>query len=1147
MKILNIYFKNINSLEGESRIHFDKSPIVDGGVFAITGPNGSGKSSVLDAITLGLYGETFRFDRPAEHVMTKATAESFAEVEFALGGEKYKASWRVSRADDSSTGVMLSPEMKLVQLNGSEQILENSTQKVREKMLELTGMDFHKFSKSMVLAQGDFAAFLNALDSERMDILEKISGSDIYQEYQDQAEDKYNQAQKRQQQLEQDLIATPVMDDATKEAKQHDLEDFKAQQTELKSDLDEVMQQLTWVQNISALEKQGDSLDKQQHKLILEQENNQQDLDKIESSKEILVFEDELATFDNKTEGVTQSKRTLSDYRNEVEMLQKKLKSIHFDENTAVTTQALSQQKESIVELNLKLSELKFSLPKESDVLRSLEQQKTQKETALAETESWVQAHSADKTLLENFPDTTKLREIRAQLSELDAKQSSHSKWSKNTKKAIESKKNELVATKAKNEQLKESIAEDELAVEDITEGRSLQELQEMHIEQTERVLNFQELYDLAAVNSKLGNKGFLGQFFASRKEAKEEEQLKKDRELLQLEIGREKNLIATLELAVSNEALLKKMAEDRQSLIDGKACPLCGALEHPYSKHTPAASNSTGILKEQRKKIKTLIADEASMSKQIILAQEQAEKDDQKDDKLMHVRSQWNALANRLNTLSFELSIDNLSLMKDLLKTEKKELNNIVNLLKQTNKLQASILQAQETLTTNASSLERIAKESEVLSQEWEHRPKDVVDLDEAYNKIVEQEKTLAEKVEKQLLLLGDKMPKKAKEDAFFKSLTGRKQEFERQLQNSTSLAEEIKKLNESVSASSEKVTSLEQQVQQHSNDLLQQESAGMHLALTEKQKLIADKEAIVAEQENKLASLKQALSDKLKTTAASDIPGLRELLVFIARQDELQKQQLTLNEKGITLNSQQEKLKLQVEEQEVLAVTDQSEYDLTGQQSSIKRKLDIAKQEVMSLQNKLDKQDGLLLKRQEVEAKISSQKSELEVCEAELKLVASESKLHFRKKVQQVISDQLMAQTNQVLEKMSGRYYVRKVESEHGLALEIEDTKQQNVRRQPKTLSGGESFVISLALALGLAEMASSGHALDSLFIDEGFGNLDSEALYMAMTALENLQTHGKVVGVISHVEGVQKRIKTQIEMIKKPNGLSALKMVS
>ena len=94
---------------------------------------------------------------------------------------------------------------------------------------------------------------------------------------------------------------------------------------------------------------------------------------------------------------------------------------------------------------------------------------------------------------------------------------------------------------------------------------------------------------------------------------------------------------------------------------------------------------------------------------------------------------------------------------------------------------------------------------------------------------------------------------------------------------------------------------------------------------------------------------------------------------------------------------------------------------------------------------------------------------------------------------------------------------------------------------------MSGGESFVVSLALALALAEIANNGKAIHSLFLDEGFGNLDAESLYLAMSTLETLKTHGKTVGIISHVEGVKKRIKTQIELVKKPNGFSELKMVA
>jgi len=1151
MKILNLYFKNINSLEGESRIHFDKAPIMDGGVFAITGPNGSGKSSVLDAITLGLYGETFRFDRPAEHVMTKSTAESFAEVEFALGNDKYKTSWRVTRTDGNAMGALSAPEMKLVQLNGSEQVLEDSAQKVREKMAELTGMDFHKFSKSMVLAQGDFAAFLNALDSERMDILEKISGSDIYQDYKLQAEEKYSKAETLLQQLDQDLAATPVMDEASIEASEHDLADFKDQQTELEAEQKEIEQLLSWVQNIASLEKQNENLEKQQQQVQNQQQESQQSLDKIAASQAIVALEDELASFDNKTEALQQSKKTLDSYRSEIEMLQKQLKSANFDENTALTQQSLSQQKESIYKLKLKLGELKLALPDQSKLLESLEQQKQQKNTALIDSEAWLKEHDVDKILLESFPETAKLTAAKEELAILTATQNANSNHTKNTTSKLAKQKSDISAITEKNTRLQEQIAADEKHIKEISEGNSLQELQEMLTEQQERVINFRELFDLASVNSKLSKKGFFSQLLGARNEGKEEAQLKKDHERLQLEIGKEKNIINTLESAIFNETLLKKMEADRDHLVDGKPCPLCGALKHPYAAHKPVASNSKQILIDQQKKIKTLLADEVSLGKQIIAVQQQAEKDDQKEGKLQNVCSQWNSLANRLNALSMDLTIDNLSLMKDLLQSEKKELSNVSKLLKQATKKQKAIDLAQESIKTSTIALDRITKEHQALTTEWDNRPQESIEQEQnqqqAYNQAVEQEKALSENVQQQLNLLGEKMPGKNKEADFFKALNTRKQEYIKQVAQQSSLTAEIQPLSEQIASCAEKIESINQSIQQYSDNVQHEETAGLHLSLTEKQKLLADKETSFSQQETALSNLKQALLDNCKATIAGDLSALRETIALVHSESNVQQKLLQLSEQLSTLESKQKDTQVQLESEQAIALTQQTEYDLTGKQSIAKRKLDIAKQEVSSLQSKLNKQDGMQQKQETILAKIAEQKELLKACAEDKDLVSADNGIHFRRKVQQVISDKLMTHSNQVLEKISGRYYVRKVESEHGLALEIEDTKQQNARRLPKTLSGGESFIVSLALALGLAEMSNNGHAVDSLFLDEGFGNLDAESLYLAMTTLESLKTHGKVVGIISHVEGVHKRIKTQIEMVKKPNGLSALKMVS
>jgi DNA repair protein SbcC/Rad50 len=185
MKILKLYFKNINSIEGESRVDFRRAPFSDAGVFAITGPNGSGKTSILDAITLGLYGETFRFDRPGMHVMTRHTAECFSQVDFVVGDNQYRSSWRVIREGGDATGRLMAPEMKLFDITGNENVLLADTlQSVCLKVAEITGMNFRNFTRSIMLAQGDFAAFLNALDNERLDILEKIISSDIYADYQ---------------------------------------------------------------------------------------------------------------------------------------------------------------------------------------------------------------------------------------------------------------------------------------------------------------------------------------------------------------------------------------------------------------------------------------------------------------------------------------------------------------------------------------------------------------------------------------------------------------------------------------------------------------------------------------------------------------------------------------------------------------------------------------------------------------------------------------------------------------------------------------------------------------------------------------------------------------------------------------------------
>ncbi|SUB72986.1 Nuclease sbcCD subunit C [Pluralibacter gergoviae] len=125
-----------------------------------------------------------------------------------------------------------------------------------------------------------------------------------------------------------------------------------------------------------------------------------------------------------------------------------------------------------------------------------------------------------------------------------------------------------------------------------------------------------------------------------------------------------------------------------------------------------------------------------------------------------------------------------------------------------------------------------------------------------------------------------------------------------------------------------------------------------------------------------------------------------------------------------------------------------------------------------------------------------------------------------------------------NEQLSRLHGRYLLQRKASE-ALELEVVDTWQADAVRDTRTLSGGESFLVSLALALALSDLVSHRTRIDSLFLDEGFGTLDSETLDTALDALDALNASGKIIGVISHVEAMKERIPVQIR-VRKINGL-------
>src|ERR1039457_615365 len=178
MRILRLRFRNLNSLAGDWDIDFTHPDYVSSGIFAITGPTGSGKTTILDAIYVALYGQTPRLNKIPQsenEIMSRQTGECFAEVEFETAKGHFRTQWSQHRSRRQADGQLQQPKHEIVDA-ASGKVLESKLTAVAKKVEDVTGMDFDRFTRSMLLAQGVFAVFLQATPDKRAPILEQITG-----------------------------------------------------------------------------------------------------------------------------------------------------------------------------------------------------------------------------------------------------------------------------------------------------------------------------------------------------------------------------------------------------------------------------------------------------------------------------------------------------------------------------------------------------------------------------------------------------------------------------------------------------------------------------------------------------------------------------------------------------------------------------------------------------------------------------------------------------------------------------------------------------------------------------------------------------------------------------------------------------------
>ena len=271
MKILAIRGRNLASLEGEFEIDFTQEPLRSSGIYAITGNTGAGKSTLLDALCLALFDNTPRMSRAGESVkitdvkgetisqkdsrsiLRRGAGEGMTSVDFvALSGEQYRASWSVRRARNKADGALQSSVVQLLNLSTNLE-MQGSKTELLFQITELIGLNFEQFTRAVLLAQGDFATFLKAKQNEKAELLEKLTGTDIYSKISITIYGKTKEAEQQLSALQEKIKDVELLSDEEITALTLEKETLLKETETLKEQLAILAEKIKWIKEEETL------------------------------------------------------------------------------------------------------------------------------------------------------------------------------------------------------------------------------------------------------------------------------------------------------------------------------------------------------------------------------------------------------------------------------------------------------------------------------------------------------------------------------------------------------------------------------------------------------------------------------------------------------------------------------------------------------------------------------------------------------------------------------------------------------------------------------------------------------------------------------------------------------------------------------
>ncbi len=1128
-------------------------------------------------------------------LLRRGTGGGYAEVDFVgVNGKRYRARWEANRARDKASGKLQNSRQSLIDLD-SEQLLASQKTEYKTQLELALGLNFEQFTRAVLLAQSEFSAFLKANDNERSELLEKLTDTALYTQLGRRAFDKAKEARDVHKQLQDQAVGVvPLAPEARAELDQH----FDAAQQQLKTQQAQLKQlelQHTWLKELHDWQERQRAATGQLQRAQADWENQGQqreDLNRLEQlapQRHQFARQAELGSLlaplaaqiqshsQQQAELHTRQEQARQQQANAQTALAEALKHQAdagpllrqaFEEQstlTRLTTELAKRSEEKQQQEHAStegLTQLNGLLEKQSQVCERLQRLATELEGSVGLaplSDAWTAYRDRLQQLMLIG---NRLNKGQAELPQLEQCATAAAEQFTGQREALDLLYQEAGAEPhavAEQIQLLASLLQDnrkqQRAFEDLTRLWDSQQ----QLDQQATTLT-QKLTDAQQQREQLNQTGL---------------QTKAELTVAEQTLSVTKQLLERQRLARS-----ASVEELREQLQDDQPCPVCGSHEHPY--HQPeallqslgrhdeneeaSAQKAVDTLKEKLTELRGEVGGLIAQQKEYLQQQEQLATQQQAlkpsldahplsaalFDQDMAKRSAW--LDQQLSQLTQSITQDEqrqgalLNLQQNagrlqqqvqaaqeasqqarqLLVDQQRELANDRERLDEELNAFASLLPAHtlEGLRTEpAATFMQLDQQVSQRLEQLGHQRDELAERQER-QQVIEKEQTHQQHRQQQLDVLVQQVDDVAA------------QQQAAQATLSTLLGEHVSaeqwqhQLDEAVTGSRQSETDASKQQQEIHNALIQ---------------LAADLKA-QQEREQALQAEQQTLASRLGEWRALhpelDDAGLDRLLAYDDTQVSQLRQQLQHSEKAV------EQAKVLLQEREHLLAQHQALHNgnldaeaLDSALASLNQQLADSEKHCAELRARQSEDQRRQDANQAFAEQITQAYDEWQRWARLNALIGSATGDTFRKIAQAYNLDLLVHHANVQLRQLVRRYRLKRGGSMLGLL--VMDTEMGDELRSVHSLSGGETFLVSLALALGLASMASSTLKIESLFIDEGFGSLDPESLQLAMDALDGLQAQGRKVAVISHVQEMHERIPVQIQVKRQGNGLSTLEV--